>query len=67
VIQQKLNLYRLHFIDRKTGTIGHSHQFYAEDDKAAIEFAGVWAEDAPMELWGPKGRVKRWKSASNDQ
>ena len=25
MIQQKLNLYRLHFIDRKTGTIAHTY------------------------------------------
>ena len=52
MIQQKLNLYRLHFINPKTGTIGHTYEFFAETDAEAIKFAEVWAEDAPMELWG---------------
>ena len=59
MIQQKLNLYRLHFINPKTGTIGHTHEFFAETDAEAIKFAEVWTEDAPMELWGRR-QVKRW-------
>jgi hypothetical protein len=60
VIQQKLNFYRLHFINRKTGTIGYTYEFHADDDDAAIQFAAVWAEDAPMELYADNGKVKRW-------
>ena len=62
MIQQRVNLYRLHFIDRATGTIGHTYEFHAADDAAAIAFAGVWAGDAPMELQGARGRVKHWQA-----
>ena len=65
MIQQKPNFYRLHFINPKTGTIGHTHEFHAEDDSAAIRFAEVWAEDAPMELRSQKGLVRRWSRSSN--
>jgi hypothetical protein len=64
MIQQKLNFYRLHFINPKTGMIGHTHEFFAEDDEAAIRFAEVWAEDAPMELRSRSALVKRWSRSS---
>lgn len=64
MIQQKLNFYRLHFINRATGMIGHTHEFFAEDDEAAIRFAEVWAEDAPMELRCRSTLVKRWGRSS---
>ena len=67
MIQQRLTLYRLHFIDRKSGTIGRTFEFHAEDDAAAIEFAGVWTELAPMELRSGKGRVMFWPLSNNDQ
>lgn len=60
MIQQQLTLYRLHFIDRNTGTIAHSYEFHAEDDAAAIQFATVWSEYAPMELRNRKRRVMWW-------
>jgi hypothetical protein len=60
MIQQKLNFYRLHFINPATGMIGHTHEFFAEDDAEAIDFATVWAADAPMVLWGREGLVKNW-------
>ena len=59
MIQQRLNFYRLHFINRTTGTIGHTYEFHAEDDAGAIRFAQIWAADAPMELWG-RQRIKHW-------
>ena len=61
MIQQKLTLYRLHFINPKTGQIGHTYDFQAIDDVAALQFAAVWEEAAPMELWGPKTRLKQWE------
>ena len=65
MIRQLITLYRLHFINRKTGTIGHTYEFHAEDDAAAIRFAEVWAADAPMELWG-RQRIRRWELPAND-
>ena len=65
MIQQKLNFYRLHFINPETGMIGHTYEFHAEDDAAAIRFAEVWAEDAPMVLRGPKGLVRSWSSSGH--
>jgi hypothetical protein len=67
VIQQPLTLYRLHFIDPTTGTIAHTYEFYAEDDAAAIQFASVWSEYAPMELRNRKRRVMWWPATSNDR
>jgi hypothetical protein len=67
MIQQRLTLYRLHFIDRKTGTIAQTHDFHAEDDEAAIRFASVWSEYAPMELYGGRRKVRRWEATDNDR
>jgi hypothetical protein len=64
MIQQKLYFYRLHFINPKTGMIGHTYEFHAEDDEAAVRFAEVWAEDVPMELRSRGGLVKRWSRSS---
>ena len=64
MIGQKLNFYRLHFIDRATGQIARTYEFHAADESAALKFAEVWKEDAPMELWGQKGKVGRWESAA---
>ena len=66
MIQGRINFYRLHFIDRRTGAIGHTYDFHAESDEAAIKFAEVWSEDAPMELWGRR-RVRRWDPSANDR
>ena len=66
MIQQRLTFYRLHFIDRKSGTIGRSFEFHAEDDAAAMEFATVWMELAPMELRSSRGRVMFWPVAGRD-
>ena len=66
MIRQLITLYRLHFIDRRTGTIGHTYEFHAEDDSAAIEFASVWTEYAPMELFSRKRRVMRWEAPADD-
>ncbi len=67
VIQQWLTLYRLHFIDRTSGTIGRTFEFHAEDDAAAIEFANVWTELAPMELSNRRGSVMFWPDSGNDR
>jgi hypothetical protein len=64
MIQQKLNFYRLHFINPKTGLIGHTYEFLVDDDEAAIRFTDVWAEDAPMELRSRSGLVKPWSRSS---
>ena len=66
MIQGRINFYRLHFIDPKTGAIGHTYEFHAVSDEAAIKFSEVWNEDAPMELWG-RQRVKRWGQSANDR
>ena len=66
MIQQRVNFYRLHFISRETGSIGYTYEFHAENDEAAITFAEVWAEDAPMELWG-RQRVRRWNPSGDDR
>lgn len=63
MIQPTLNFYRLHFISAQSGQIAHTYEFHAADDAAAVEFASVWEEDAPMELWGPKKKLKRWDKA----
>jgi hypothetical protein len=44
--------------------IGHTYEFHAEDDEAAVRFAEVWAEDVPMELRSRGGLVKRWSRSS---
>jgi hypothetical protein len=67
VIQQPLTLYRLHIIDRTTGTIAHTYEFHAKDDDAAIEFAAVWSEFAPMELRSRRRQVKWWPATSDDR
>ena len=64
MIQQRLTFYRLHFIDRKSGTIGHTFEFHAEDDAAAMAFAAVWTEHAPMELRSTRGQVMFWPEPS---
>jgi hypothetical protein len=66
VIQQRLTFYRLHFIDRKSGTIAHTFEFHAEDDAAAMAFAAVWNELGPMELRSSCGRVMSWPGSSDD-
>ena len=66
MIQPKLKLYRLHFINPNTRQIGHTYEFHAEDDAGAIRFARVWAEDAPMVLMGQKGFVRRWAGLGDE-
>ena len=66
MIAQKLNFYRLHFINRVTGQIAHSYEFHAASDDAARQFAQVWEEEGPMELWGPKGRLGRWPAQAGE-
>ena len=53
--------YRLQFLARDSGRIAHSYAFQAANDAKALAFAGVWDEDAPMELWCEDVRVKRWE------
>jgi hypothetical protein len=60
VIDQTVKFYRLHFINRATGTIGQTYEFHAKDDEAALAFAEVWASEGPMQLWSNKGCLKLW-------
>jgi hypothetical protein len=55
--------YRLHFLSPTGGDIAHSYSFPARTDTAAIAFAEIWKEDAPMELWCEDARVRRWNAA----
>lgn len=36
------------------------YTFDAKDDLAAVQFAAVWAEQAPMELWRGVEKVQQW-------
>ena len=54
-------LYRIEFVSRVSGRVAHQYRFDASDDGAAIAFAGVWIEDAPMELWRGREKLKRWE------
>ena len=51
--------YRLYFLDG-VGRITNSHEFYAENDAAAIKIAEGWQEGRAMELWNRARKVKRW-------
>lgn len=66
LIEQRVRFYRLHFIDRATGTISRTYEFHAENDLAAETYAEVWSEHAPMELWGSKACLKRWDEPSSN-
>lgn len=52
--------YRIDFLRRDSGQIGHTYRFSAADDADAMRFASVWVEDAPMELWHEDVRLRRW-------
>ena len=51
--------YRLFFLDG-VGHIENSHEFFAENDEAAIKIAESWREGRRMELWQRDRRLKRW-------
>lgn len=53
--------YRLYFLDG-LGHIAKSHEFFADDDAAAIRIAEGWREGRAMELWSRDRKVKIWKS-----
>jgi hypothetical protein len=55
-----MSLYQLRFFSRQGTLVGSGYPFQANDDVDAINFAAVWTEDAPMELWRGKTRLKRW-------
>jgi hypothetical protein len=54
--------YSLYFLRDDRGDIGHAYHFEEVGDAAAINFASVWQEDAPMELWCEGIRLKRWEA-----
>ena len=42
------------------GELGHTYEFEAADDAAAIAFAALWSDYAPMELWYDNEMLRRW-------
>lgn len=55
--------YRLYFLDG-AGHITKSHEFFAEDDAAAIKIAEGWREGRTIELWCRTRKVQRWEADS---
>lgn len=55
-----MNYYRLYFMDRFSGHIGHFREFQAEDDQAALAIAERWSEGGPMELWNRERKLRHW-------
>ena len=53
--------YRLYFLDR-AGRFSRSHDFFADDDAAAMRISEGWREDRNMELWCGSRLVKSWTS-----
>ena len=51
--------YRLYFFDN-AGHISKSHEFFADDDAAAITIAEGWREGRKMELWSRNRFVQSW-------
>jgi hypothetical protein len=51
--------YRLYFFDG-AGHITTSHEFFADNDEAAIKVAEGWREGRGMELWSRDRKVKGW-------
>ncbi len=54
--------YRLYFIDRFSGHIETSREFYADDDAAAVELALELRNGQRAELWSLDRKVKRWEA-----
>ena len=52
--------YRLYFLDG-LGHITKSHEFFADDDAAAIKIAESWREGRAMELWSRDRQIRAWK------
>jgi len=52
--------YRVYFLDG-LGHITMSHEFHAQDDRAAIKIAESWREGRAMELWSFDRKVKEWQ------
>ena len=57
--------YRLYFLDG-AGHITMSHEFFADNDGAAIKIAEGWRQGRRMELWCRDRRVEEWLSSSPD-
>lgn len=55
--------YRLYFLDG-LGHIATSHEYFADDDAAAMRIAEGWREGRGMELWCRARLVRRWSHAS---
>lgn len=53
--------YRLYFFN-ELGHFSKSHEFFADDDAAAIKVAEGWREGRRMELWTRDRKVKSWAS-----
>lgn len=57
--------YRLYFLN-DLGHISKSHEYFADDDTAAIKVADAWREGRRMELWQSGRIVKRWHINDRD-
>jgi hypothetical protein len=53
--------YRLYFFN-DLGGIAKCHEFFADDDAAAIRISEAWREGRGMELWRRDRRVETWES-----
>lgn len=56
------NFYRLYFMDRPDGHIGHVSEFLAPTDEEAILRSEAARSTFPMELWQMGRKIKRWES-----
>jgi hypothetical protein len=56
--------YRISFLDRSSGRTVHQYRFHAHGDEEAVAFAGVWDEEAPMELSRGERVLRRWEERS---
>src|SRR5436190_20383396 len=55
----EMDVYRLYFLDPRSGRIRGFHEFEAEHDAAAIEKAERMRVDDPMELWCRARKVEQ--------
>jgi len=51
--------YRLYFLD-ELGHFTRAHEFFAENDEAAIKLSEAWREGRAVELWCHKRKVRSW-------
>lgn len=57
------NHYRLYFMDRPDGHIGHLREFEAPSDETAIMLSEDARAHCAMELWRENRKIKRWEQS----